>query len=124
MTTADLPDFQYNYMTQRALVGSTLTVGSVDGGFAWRVGFPFTLNDGTVKPTPAPAPTPTTEPTPEPKVTATPKPEPKADAQPAPTTRLAQTGAALDGIKYALASFALGVLLTVAGYAINRRFSK
>ena len=116
-----------------------------------------TDGDGTVKPTPTPAPTPTTEPTPEPtpttpapkptpttptvdktpepKVTtapapvpsrATPKPEPKADAQPtpAPTARLAQTGAALDGIKYALASFALGALLATAGYAVNRRFSK
>lgn len=116
-----------------------------------------TDGDGTVKPTPTPAPTPTTEPTPEPtpttpapkptpttptvdktpepKVTtspapvpsrATPKPEPKADAQPAPapTTRLAQTGAALDGITVALGSFALGVLLAAGGYAIRRRFSK
>lgn len=116
-----------------------------------------TDGDGTVKPTPTPtpAPTPTPEPTPEPTPTtpapkptpttptvdktpepratttpapvpsrATPNPEPKADAQPAPTARLAQTGAALDGIKYALASFALGVLLTVAGYAISRHFSK
>ena len=114
-----------------------------------------TDGDGTVKPTPTPAPTPTTEPTPEPtpttpapkptpttptvdktpepKVTtspapvpsrATPKPEPKADAQPAPTARLAQTGAALDGITVALGSFALGALLTIGGWAINRRLSK
>lgn len=114
-----------------------------------------TDGDGTVKPTPTPAPTPTTEPTPEPtpttpapkptptaptgdktpepKVTTSPAPvptreapksEPKADAKPAPMAHLAKTGAALDGIKYALASFALGVLLTAAGYAINRRFSK
>lgn len=31
----------------RLTVGSTLTVGSIDGGFAWRAGFPFTLDDGT-----------------------------------------------------------------------------
>lgn len=78
--------------------------------------------------TPAPKPTPTTptvDKTPEPKVTTpAPKPEPKAAEQPAPTARLAQTGAALDGIKYALASFALGVLLTAAGYTISRHFSK
>lgn len=90
-------------------------------------------------PTPAPKPsdepqsTPTPDPTPEPRVTtepvpapthATPKPEPKADAQPtpAPTERLAKTGATLDGIKYARATFALGVLIVVAGRAFNRRY--
>ena len=35
------------WQTARLTVGSTLTVGSVDGGFAWRAGFPFTLDDGT-----------------------------------------------------------------------------
>ena len=83
---------------------------------------------------PTPEPTPTTpDPTPEPRVTtspvpapthATPKPEPKADVQPtpAPTERLAKTGATLDGIKVALVSFALGVLLATGGYVINRRY--
>ncbi len=116
-----------------------------------------TDGDGTVKPTPAPAPTPTTEPTPEPtpttpapkptptmptvdktpepKVTpspapvpsrAAPKPEPKADAQPAPapTTRLARTGATLDGIGVALASFLIGAALVLGGRIIDRRFTK
>lgn len=76
-------------------------------------------------PTPDPTPEPrvTTEPVPAP-TTATPQPEPKADAQPAPapTTRLAKTGATLDGIKVALGSFALGALLAAAGYVINRRY--
>ena len=35
------------WQTPRLTVGSTLTVGSVDGGFAWKAGFPFTLSDGT-----------------------------------------------------------------------------
>lgn len=35
------------WQTPRLTVGSTLTVGSVDGGFAWKAGFPFTLDDGT-----------------------------------------------------------------------------
>lgn len=35
------------WQTPRLTVGSTLTVGSVDGGFAWRAGFPFALDDGT-----------------------------------------------------------------------------
>lgn len=35
------------WQTPHLTVGSTLTVGSVDGGFAWRAGFPFTLDDGT-----------------------------------------------------------------------------
>ena len=35
------------WSTPRLTVGSTLTVGSVDGGFAWLANFPFTLNDGT-----------------------------------------------------------------------------
>ena len=34
------------WQTPHLTVGSTLTVGSVDGGFAWRAGFPFTLDDG------------------------------------------------------------------------------
>nr|DAV32294.1 MAG TPA: collagen adhesion protein [Caudoviricetes sp.] len=85
------------------------------------------------KPSDEPQSTPTPDPTPEPRVTtepvpvpthATPKPEPKADAQPAPApaTQLAKTGATLDGIKVALGSFALGVLLTAGGYVINRRY--
>lgn len=105
-----------------------------------------TDGDGSVKPAPTPAPSPSTEPTPkptpttptvdktpEPKVTtspvpaptrATPKPEPKADAQPtpAPAARLAKTGAALDGIGVALASFLIGAALATAGYVINRRY--
>ena len=109
-----------------------------------------TDGDGTVKPTPAPAPTPTTEPTPEPKPTptmptvdktpepkvtsspapvpsrATPKPEPKADAQPAPapTTRLARTGATLDGIGVALVPLLIGAALVLGGHIIDRRFTK
>lgn len=109
-----------------------------------------TDGDGTVKPTPAPAPTPTTEPTPkptpttptvdktpEPKVTtspapvpsrATPKPEPKADAQPAPapapTTRLARTGATLDGIGVALVPLLIGAAIVLGGHIIDRRFTK
>lgn len=35
------------WATPRLTVGSTLTVGSVDGGFAWLANFPFTLDDGT-----------------------------------------------------------------------------
>lgn len=35
------------WATPHLTVGSTLTVGSVDGGFAWRANFPFTLDDGT-----------------------------------------------------------------------------
>lgn len=35
------------WATPRLTVGSTLTVGSVDGGFAWKAGFPFTLDDGS-----------------------------------------------------------------------------
>ena len=105
-----------------------------------------TDGDGTVKPTPAPAPTPTTEPTPKPtpttdptpaptptvdktpkpKVTASPKPEPKADAQPAPapTTRLARTGATLDGIGVALVTLLIGAALVLGGRIIDRRFNK
>ena len=95
-----------------------------------------TDGDGTVKPAPAPAPTPTTEPTPaptptteptpKPKVTATPKPEPKADAQPAPapTTRLAKTGATLDGIGVSLVTLLIGVALVIGGRIIDRRFTK
>ena len=103
-----------------------------------------TDGDGTVKPAPAPtptteptpAPTPTTEPTPaptptvdktpKPTATATPKPEPKADAQPAPapTTRLARTGAILDGIGVALVSLLIGATLVISGRIIDRRFTK
>ena len=91
-----------------------------------------TDGDGTVKPTPTvdktptPAPTPTTEPTPKPKVTASPKPEPKADEQPAPapTTRLARTGATLDGIGVALVSLLIGAALVIGGHIIDRRFTK
>ena len=107
-----------------------------------------TDGDGTVKPVPAPAPTPTTEPTPKPtpttaptpaptptvdktpkpKATATPKPEPKADAQPAPapapTTRLARTGATLDGIGVALVPLLIGAALVLGGHIIDRRFTK
>lgn len=85
------------------------------------------------KPSDEPQSTPTPDPTPEPRVTtepvpapthATPKPEPKADAQPtpAPTERLAKTGATLDGISVALASFLIGAALATAGYVINRRY--
>jgi len=88
--------------------------------------------------TPAPKPTPTTptvDKTPEPKVTtspapvpsrATPKPEPKADEQPspAPTTRLARTGATLDGIGVALVSLLIGAALVIGGHIIDRRFTK
>lgn len=35
------------WQTPHLTVGSTLTVGSVDGGFNWRANFPFTLDDGT-----------------------------------------------------------------------------
>ncbi len=35
------------WATPRLTVGSTLTVGSIDGGFAWQANFPFTLDDGT-----------------------------------------------------------------------------
>ena len=91
-------------------------------------------------PTPAPKPsdepqsTPTPSPTPEPRVTtepvpvpthATQKPEPKAEAPaPAPTERLARTGATLDGIGVALASFLIGAALATGGYVINRRLTK
>ena len=83
-----------------------------------------TDGDGTVKPTPAP--TPTTEPTPKPKITTSPKPEPKADAQPAPapTTRLAKTGATIDGIGVALVTLLIGAALAIGGHIIDRRFTK
>lgn len=87
------------------------------------------------KPSDEPQSTPTPDPTPEPRVTtepvpvpthATPKPEPKADPQPtpasAPAAQLAKTGATLDGIKVALGSFSLGVLIAAGGYVINRRY--
>jgi hypothetical protein len=85
------------------------------------------------KPSDEPQSAPTPDPTPEPRVTtepvpapthATPKPEPKADQTPAPAPaqRLAKTGATLDGISFALGTFALGALLATAGYVINRRY--
>lgn len=85
------------------------------------------------KPSDEPQSTPTPDPTPEPRVTtepvpvpthATPTPEPKADTQPtpAPTAQLAKTGATLDGIKVALWSLALGILIATAGYTLSRRY--
>lgn len=88
--------------------------------------------------TPAPKPTPTTptvDKTPEPKVTtspapvpshATPKPEPKVSEQPAPapTTRLAKTGATLDGIGVALVTLLIGAALAIGGHIIDRRLTK
>ena len=76
--------------------------------------------------TPTPAPTPTVDKTPKPTATASPKPEPKADAQPAPapTTRLARTGATLDGIGVALVTLLIGVALVIGGHIIDRRFTK
>ena len=86
------------------------------------------------KPSDEPQSTPTPSPTPEPRVTtepvpvpthATQKPEPKAEAPaPAPTERLARTGATLDGIGVALASFLIGAALATGGYVINRRLTK
>ena len=85
------------------------------------------------KPSDEPQSTPTPDPTPEPRVTtspmpvpthAAPKPEPKADTTPAPATRLAKTGATLDGIAVAAASFLIGAALATGGYAINRRLTK
>lgn len=84
------------------------------------------------KPSDEPQSAPTPDPTPEPRVTtepvpapthATQKPEPKADEQPtpAPQERLAKTGAALDGIVVAVASFLIGATLATGGYIINRR---
>lgn len=63
---------------------------------------------------------------------AAPTPEPisaqvtKADAQsaPAPTTRLAKTGATLDGIVIALVPLLIGAALVIGGHIINRRFTK
>lgn len=85
------------------------------------------------KPSDEPQSTPTSDPTPEPRVTtepvpvpttATPTSEPKADQTPAPAPaqRLARTGATLDGISVALASFLIGAALATAGYVINRRY--
>lgn len=64
--------------------------------------------------------------TPKPTATASPKPEPKADAQPAPapTTRLAKTGATLDGIGVALVTLLIGAALAIGGHIIDRRFTK
>lgn len=106
---------------------------------------PTPTTEPTPKPTPKPTPTtpapkptptvPTVDKTPEPKVTtspapvpsrSTPKPEPKADAQPvpAPTTRLARTGATLDGIGVSLVTLLIGAALVLGGHVISRRFSK
>ena len=91
---------------------------------------PTPTTEPTPKPTPTtaptPAPTPTVDKTPKPKATATPKPEPKADAQPAPapTTRLAKTGATLDGIGVALVPLLIGAALVLGGHIIDRRFTK
>ena len=100
---------------------------------------PTPTTEPTPKPTPTteptPKPTPTVDKTPKPKVTtspapvpsrATPKPEPKADAQPAPapTTRLARTGATLDGIGVSLVSLLTGAALVIGGHIIDRRFTK
>lgn len=91
---------------------------------------PTPTTEPTPKPTPmttpTPAPTPTVDKTPEPKVTASPKPEPKADAQPAPapTTRLARTGATLDGIGVALVPLLIGAALVIGGRIIDRRLTK
>ena len=93
---------------------------------------PTPTTEPTPKPTPTtaptPAPTPTVDKTPKPKATATPKPEPKADAQPAPapapTTRLARTGATLDGIGVALVPLLIGAALVLGGHIIDRRFTK
>ena len=51
---------------------------------------------------------------------------PEGDAQPAPapTTRLAQTGATLDGISAALVTLLIGVALVIGGHVIDRRFTK
>lgn len=51
---------------------------------------------------------------------------PKADAQPAPapTTRLAKTGATLDGIGVALVPLLIGAVLVIGGHVIDRRFTK
>ena len=91
---------------------------------------PTPTTEPTPKPTPTteptPKPTPTVDKTPEPKVTASPKPKPKADAQPAPasTTRLAKTGATLDGIGVALVALLSGAALVLVGHIIDRRFTK
>ena len=47
-----------------------------------------------------------------------------AAAAPAPTTRLAKTGAALDGIGVSLASLLIGAALVIGGHIIDRRFTK
>ena len=91
---------------------------------------PTPTTEPTPKPTPTttptPAPTPTVDKTPKPTATATPKPEPKADAQPAPapTTRLAKTGATLDGIGVALVPLLIGAALVIGGHIIDRRLTK
>lgn len=47
-----------------------------------------------------------------------------AAAAPAPTTRLARTGATLDGIGVSLVSLLIGAGLAIGGHIIDRRFTK
>lgn len=47
-----------------------------------------------------------------------------AAAAPAPTTRLARTGATLDGIGVALVTLLTGAALVLGGHIIDRRFTK
>ena len=79
-----------------------------------------TDGDGTVKPTPTTEPTPKPTPTTEP----TPKPTPTTEPTPKPTTRLARTGATLDGIGVALVTLLIGAALVLGGRIIDRRFAK
>lgn len=144
-------DGQTTYTNKATINGQSLeatatvkAAGGTDGDGTVKP-TPAPAPEPSTEPTPEPTPTtppadpkpepsaPTPDPTPEPRVTtepvpvpthATPKPEPKADAQPtpAPQERLAKTGATLDGIKVALGSFSLGVLIAAGGYVINRRY--
>ena len=43
---------------------------------------------------------------------------------PAPTTRLAKTGATINGICVSLVTLLIGAALATAGHIINRRFTK
>lgn len=47
-----------------------------------------------------------------------------AAAAPAPTTRLAETGATLDGIGVAIVPLLIGAALVLGGHIIDRRFTK
>lgn len=143
-------DGQTTYTNKATINGAALeatatvkAAGGTDGdGTVKPAPAPAPSPSPSTEPTPEPTPstpsdepqsTPTPDPTPEPRVTtepvpvpthATPKPEPKAPEQPtpAPTERLAKTGATLDGIGVALASFLIGAALATAGYIINRRY--